>query len=500
MLNIGDESEQQIASLISNRGNDYVRVVKEIKNILRSYKISVEGKNAIYEIRSRGDYQGGNELKTQENISKKIIERKRQEKPYYAVKDVEDIIGIKVICIYPSDAELIKKYIEKEQRLRMYGSPDLISLPSGYRAIHITVSVTEPLELQDLKCEIQVVTMLQEAWSFKSHNLVYKPGWKVEKNFYLLSCCLSRLLTALDHQSEVIKSQIEKIQKMEEQRRVNAIRDHEMKLIGKELTLDEKIKMFYNKKHISFENVEDPNNGMQLLKYLVKEINIDGVLDEEIDYVVSNMNAYEEKFKIFEDEDKYKLWEDLNRIILIIALIEETGKYRPRAIGYSDKLIWYTNEKSINRAKAYLFKGRVLSAFKRYDEALAETEKAMEVTEISNLAKNNWAYFATEYIDEQRMLATPELTTDEIEAFTVKATKLIKESIDDELDSNKKMMFNDTLGFMKLALGKTPEEVKEGLNICIQSLEADSDQELAKLYLRRHEILAYQRLIELLDS
>ena len=238
MVEIEDELDQQIASLISNRGNDYVHLVKEVRNILESYKMSIEGKNAIYEIRSRGNYQDGNELKTPESILKKIIERQRQKKPYYSIRDVEDIVGIRVICVYPSDVESVKKYItEKEPRLCLHGQPELVTRSSGYKALHITVNLNNPLELQDLKCDIQIVTMLQETWSFKAHDLVYKPGWKVDKDFELLTSCLSDLLTSLDQQSEVIKSQIERIQKTEEQHRVNAIRDHQMELIGKELIL-----------------------------------------------------------------------------------------------------------------------------------------------------------------------------------------------------------------------------------------------------------------------
>ena len=36
MVEIEDELDQQIVNLISNRGNEYVHLVKEVKNILES--------------------------------------------------------------------------------------------------------------------------------------------------------------------------------------------------------------------------------------------------------------------------------------------------------------------------------------------------------------------------------------------------------------------------------------------------------------------------------
>src|ERR1035437_3077362 len=83
---------------------------------------------------------------------------------------------------------------------------------TGHRARHYVVTAKpDPtsVEFADIRCELQVKTILQEAFDAKSHDLAYKPkklnvSEKLNHQFTLLSTSLK----ALDGQSEFLKDLI----------------------------------------------------------------------------------------------------------------------------------------------------------------------------------------------------------------------------------------------------------------------------------------------------
>lgn len=116
--------------------------------------------------------------KTVESFKEKA-ERKAYTNP---LQDTTDLAGVRVVCYYESDMSMLGDIIQEEfdvqgskdktedlgvDKMGYNGSTYLIVLGplySGARYDNIT----------QLKCEIQLRTVLQDAWALISHHLVYK--------------------------------------------------------------------------------------------------------------------------------------------------------------------------------------------------------------------------------------------------------------------------------------------------------------------------------------
>ncbi|MBQ8540493.1 MAG: hypothetical protein IJ435_03350 [Clostridia bacterium] len=121
-------------------------------------------------------------LKERESLSKKIDLKNGK---YSCLADLTDIAGIRIITYYSGDVDKIAEIVEKEFCVdrensidkRMALEPDRF----GYCSVHYVVSMSEErLRLKEykaydnLKCEIQIRSVLQHAWAEIEHDLGYK--------------------------------------------------------------------------------------------------------------------------------------------------------------------------------------------------------------------------------------------------------------------------------------------------------------------------------------
>jgi putative GTP pyrophosphokinase len=119
------------------------------------------------------------------------VERKRYSDPF---QQCTDIVGCRVICLFQSQVEEIKKIIEEE--FEVIEETDKKSLKKfdqfGYLSLHMLIKIPknrtrfiECCDLNDFMCEVQVRTILQEAWAEIEHYLNYKSA-KEQENKELL--------------------------------------------------------------------------------------------------------------------------------------------------------------------------------------------------------------------------------------------------------------------------------------------------------------------------
>ena len=116
------------------------------------------------------------------------IERKFYDNP---LKEVTDLAGVRVVCLYESDLPKVKEIVRTEFKVNeeIDKREDLGTDKMGYQGKHFVVELGKGYsgarynELQGLKCEIQVRTVLQDAWAIISHHLVYKNEDSVPEKF-----------------------------------------------------------------------------------------------------------------------------------------------------------------------------------------------------------------------------------------------------------------------------------------------------------------------------
>lgn len=184
--------------------------------------------------------------------------------------DITDLAGVRVITYFPSDVDKILPLIKNEFVVDTANSIDKrrASDPSvfGYSSLHLVVSFTEArLKLpeyatfSDMKCEIQVRTILQHAWAEIEHDIVYKSHEDIPFELRRRFASLAGLLEIADREFEALKVDEAKVRK-------------EIKnTIGKDnidIPIDLDSLRFYMQKYHKVDHVIDVN-----LRGLIKLVN-----------------------------------------------------------------------------------------------------------------------------------------------------------------------------------------------------------------------------------
>ena len=139
---------------------------------------------------------------------------KYQENPFGTI---EDLLGVRVITFIKSDLFAVSEIIEKEFDI-LEGPDDksekLSTREFGYRSIHYIVKLNEKRaelpecsEYKELKVEIQIRTIIENAWAEVEHHWNYKP----DNGDNLLDEALQRRLYALMAVLELVDQEINSI-------------------------------------------------------------------------------------------------------------------------------------------------------------------------------------------------------------------------------------------------------------------------------------------------
>ncbi len=146
--------------------------------------------------------------KTLESFCEKI-NRKLYDNPF---DDVTDLAGVRIVFLYAADRPKIESVIEREfQVVERFDKNISDDDKFGYGALHYLVKMKNKhagARYDDLKnkiCEIQVRTILQDAWAVVAHHLSYKQESDVPKTIRRKLNALSGLFETADDQFENIR-------------------------------------------------------------------------------------------------------------------------------------------------------------------------------------------------------------------------------------------------------------------------------------------------------
>ncbi|HEY0460435.1 MAG TPA: hypothetical protein VGC97_14965 [Pyrinomonadaceae bacterium] len=107
------------------------------------------------------------------------IQRKAYRDP---VSEITDFAGVRVVCLYIDDLPRLERVIDEQFEIveKIDKLTNRKSDRFGYGAIHFVVRLGKNAsgarydDLKNLVCEIQIRTVLQDAWAIIDHHLVYK--------------------------------------------------------------------------------------------------------------------------------------------------------------------------------------------------------------------------------------------------------------------------------------------------------------------------------------
>ena len=137
------------------------------------------------------------------------ISRKSYQNPF---SDITDFAGVRVVYLYTTSKKNIEAIIEKEfDVVEKVDKAMTDDAKFGYGALHYLVKIKSNHagarydELKNKICEIQVRTILQDAWAIVAHHLNYKQESDVPKELRRKLNALSGLFETADDQFENIR-------------------------------------------------------------------------------------------------------------------------------------------------------------------------------------------------------------------------------------------------------------------------------------------------------
>ena len=145
-------------------------------------------------------------VKTLESFLEKI-ERKQYLDP---LGQMDDLAGIRVVCLFLSDLDRVSaivsslfEVIAKEDKVRQ-GRAEVFGYMSHHYVCRLSSAHSGPRydHLKDLRFEVQVRTILMDAWANTSHYLSYKNEDSVPQDLLRDFATLSGLLFVADRQFE----------------------------------------------------------------------------------------------------------------------------------------------------------------------------------------------------------------------------------------------------------------------------------------------------------
>lgn len=193
------------------------------------------------------------------------IDRKKYPEP---IEQTTDIAGVRIIYLYQQELPKIQRLISNNFDVREVVDKTVADVDRfGYGAIHYIVTLSKSVsgtryeDLKNLRCEIQVRTVLQDAWAIFDHHLRYKHESEIPSSIRRRIHSLSALLENADTQfNDLWKEKSRYIRSLTTNR---PLKD----LLSEDLNRDS-LAVYLRKKFPSFALAEDKGHFDTATRYL----------------------------------------------------------------------------------------------------------------------------------------------------------------------------------------------------------------------------------------
>lgn len=385
------------------------------------------------------------------SLIKKIEEKRTNENPAYGYDDLPIFIALTVLCAYRSDVLDFIRWLKSSWDVLTNDREALRDNPQGHRGYHYVVRARSELvrahiEFRGINCEIQVKTILEEAFDAKSHDFTYKPGVRavppeVEQQFGILSSSLR----AIDQYSEFLKDLILVEDREIELRRAAGIllclKTEGTMRVAQQLSLD-------------FDNLR------------VQDI---ADVAKRFDSACSSSGVSRE----------------LCRCVAICGLKLDDGFLKDEAIKYATMLV----VGSPRADGSYQVRGSINWTLGRFEEAIEDIGKAIELAPDPAVAqkwKNSFVYFVTDWKCCKKQ---------EKQAWLDRAATYVTEL----LWGGREAQVLDTVGFYYVMFGRSADEVDRGRRLLWEAREQAPHDELRAAFFGHHESAALKRLLTMIN-
>ena len=306
-------------------------------------------------------------VKSFNSYYRKVLRLKSEEAEKSNFVELTDMMGIRVICAFLEDLSEVEQQIKDNFVVKEveYKGAQQSFREFGYESVHVLVSIPKDcmpkkceLPLPDsLVCEIQIRTILQDAWAEVEHELIYKI------DFNPFDMPLRRKLASINASLTLADITFQEI------------RDYQNKL---QRELDERRRSFYsladgflNEKQE--EKQEDINRVSPFVQGTIDDLILKAIEAHNDGHLSDAVDIYTRILEAVEGGDKN-----------VLAVIH---KHRGMAFFAMNNLEAALEDfqKSIEADpkafRSYYYKGIVYSILKKYKEAVECYSKSLEINE-----------------------------------------------------------------------------------------------------------------------
>ena len=160
-------------------------------------------------------------IKTRVKSMDSIIKKTRRKNIPLTLESIEnnlnDIAGVRVVCSFPEDIYMLADCLLGQDDITLVARKDYIEnpKPSGYRSLHLIVSVPIFLENEKrpMKVEVQLRTIAMDFWASLEHKVRYKkniPAKESERLAQELMEC-AKISADLDERMQNIRSRMSEV-------------------------------------------------------------------------------------------------------------------------------------------------------------------------------------------------------------------------------------------------------------------------------------------------
>lgn len=489
--------EQETVENFLNTGDKpqkYKELQQHVKDFLikERYNHSISG--CMHDVFTRADKNPSAPIKSTKKIALKLYKWRNNPSTEAHLKpsDIHDIAGITAVCYYPSDVRRVQQFI-KDNAIQTYFDfgPVREIKPeknAGYAAFHVMIKGKG--KYRGLKGELQLKTVLTQAWGTKTHDLTYKPAADIDERLSRHMEKLSHTLQLLDEQSEILKD-----------------------LITDAWDLDVRRRRAAQKQMVYEISVESDNKAEAILKYINDNEDLLAVVELE-DPLVGQFDELMEDYR-----DTYGLGRNYCRLLCIFALNRERDDRSDMVL---DAFNEWVDQESADESGATpedivrirTQKSVMAMALGAYAEAIDDGQRVVEFyAETDNIAAKvgstaNLAYFLSEacyhrFYDEA--VGGGKLDSAGTERCANKALDCLNTLQSLKCPDKLAIQVKDTTGGVLICCGPDEAAVRKGLALCTEARDLGlatnpADNTAIRAFFDLHEKRAFRRILEFSKS